>query len=370
MEKRKFKGDEVSLLGFGCMRLPKLYEDKEDIDEVKAQEMVDYAYANGVNYYDTAYIYHAGMSENFIGKALKKYDRKSYYLADKLPTWEIKSKDDIHRIFDEQLKKCDVTYFDYYLVHSLNVERWDIVLKHDIYNILKQKQEAGQIKKLGFSFHDRYELFKIIVNTYDWEFVQIQMNYIDWDLLEAKEMYELLESKNIPAIVMEPVRGGSLATLNKKTCEILKAKNPDLSIASWAIRYCASYKNVLTVLSGMSNMEHAVDNVKSMTNFKPLNESELDVLKLAIDEFNKSSSIPCTGCRYCIECPKSVDIPKIFSLYNQKNYEDDWNFKMNYDLIEDHKKGKYCVSCNYCSKHCPQGIDIPKWLGEIENSIK
>ena len=372
MEKRYFKsiGEKISLLGFGCMRLPKLYDDKQDIDEILAQKMIDYAIENGINYFDTAYPYHEGMSETFIGKALKKYPRESFHLTTKMPVWLVQNEDDTERIFNEQLEKCQVDYFDFYLMHNLNEEHFENAEKHHVYDFLKQKKAEGKIRHLGFSFHDSVELLESIVKTHKWDFAQIQLNYLDWDLQNAKRQYEILSENNLPVIVMEPVRGGALATLSESAIAILKSENPDASPASWAIRYAASFPNVLTVLSGMSNFEQVKDNIQTISDFEPLSEKEREVLQKALTAYRASGTIPCTGCRYCMDCPAGVDIPKVFSAYNQYCISKNANvLKITYQILGEEKQEHHCVNCKKCVPKCPQKIDIPKHMIEIKETI-
>ena len=362
MDFRTYKNSEekISLLGFGCMRLPVLNEKQSDIDIVKAQEMVDYAISHGVNYFDTAYVYHEEQSENFIGEALSKYPRTSFNLASKMPTWSITCKDDVERIFDEQLKKCRVDYFDYYLIHNLSEETFKICQNNDIYALLKEKQKAGKIRRLGFSFHDRPEILQQIIQSYSWDFAQIQLNYFDWEHQDAKLQYELLYNNNIPIVIMEPVRGGNLAELCEDSVKIFKAQQPNLSVASWALRYVASLPGILTVLSGMSELSQVEDNVKTVSDFKPLVSSDYETIEKALTQYRLAGAVPCTACRYCMDCPSGVEIPKVFAIYNRhKTLNNAFLFGFEYKLLGKDRQAHHCVSCNVCKEHCPQGIDIP-----------
>jgi predicted aldo/keto reductase-like oxidoreductase len=330
--------------------------------------MVDRAFKAGVNYFDTAWPYHEKMSEVFVGETLPKYPRDSYYLASKMPTWEVfkSPAEDMEHIFSEQLRKCKVDYFDFYLVHSLDVEHYKNMKQYRMYEFLKKKKDEGKIRRLGFSFHDHPDVLKEIVDNYKWDFVQIQLNYLDWEILKAKESYEILTERHIPVIVMEPVRGGALATLNDKAIGILKQAAPGASVASWAIRFAASLPNVMTVLSGMSSLEQVEDNLATIADFKPLNEAENKVLAEAVAAYRASGTIPCTGCRYCVDCPVGVDIPRIFSFYNlfQVN-KDRGGFASGYRAISEKGQAHNCVACGQCMTHCPQGIKIPDRLKEI-----
>lgn len=367
---RKYKNiTDISLLGFGCMRLP--IKNQTEIDTAQVQEMVDYAIAHGVNYFDTAWPYHEGKSENVIGEALKKYPRESFYLADKFPTWELGPEDNVGRIFNEQLKKCGVEYFDFYLVHCLTVQNYALCERYGLYEALKKKQAEGKIRHLGFSFHDNTDLLQKIVDEHAWDFAQIQLNYLDWDVMNAKRQYEILTEKNIPVIIMEPVRGGALATLNDASIAIFKEANPDASPASWALRYAASLPQVLTVLSGMSAFEQVKDNVDTFTDFKPLSDKEKEVIQKALVAYRSSGTIPCTGCRYCIDCPKGVNIASVFELYNQyKVTSNALLFTIYYATLKEQEQAHNCISCGFCTKHCPQQLDIPKLLEQVNTEYR
>lgn len=367
MLKKQYKFTDTcpSVLGLGMMRLPKAREGSEDIDRAKAQEIVDYAYSHGINYFDTAYRYHAGDSELFVGEALKKYPRESFYLASKMPIWEANTPADVEKIFNDQLKRCQVEYFDFYLCHSQNKENFKKIREFGVYEFLSKMKEEGKIRHLGFSFHDTPDVLKEIVETYSWNFAQIQLNYLDWEMQDAKAQYEILTEHGIPVMVMEPVRGGALASLCEESDRMLKEARPEKSVASWAIRYAASLPNVQVVLSGMSNMEQLQDNISTMTDFEPLSEREREVLEQALDVYRRNHLIPCTGCRYCMDCPFGVDIPGVFKLYNQykiSKYKE--GFLRGYRELG--KSGpESCRACGACMRHCPQKIQIPERMKEI-----
>ena len=256
---RKFlkgKKEEISLLGFGAMRLPILNEVETDIDQKKVEEMVDYAMEHGINYYDTAYFYHRGESEKAMGKALKKYPRDSFYFVTKMPLSIIQSKQQAEQIFEEQLKKCQTEYFDFYLAHSVNSYTYAILNKYDIYDFLNKKKQEGKIKYLGFSFHDTPELLEEVVKKYKWDFCQLQVNAIDWEMVDAKTQYKIAQDNGLQVVVMNPLRGGQLSTLNETSANTLKQATPNVSLSSWGLRYVGSMSDILSVLSGMSNMEH------------------------------------------------------------------------------------------------------------------
>lgn len=368
MEYRKIQCESkpISLLGFGCMRLPRITADEPQIDMDKLQEMVDYAYASGVNYFDTAYPYHKGLSELAVGQALEKYPRESFFLADKMPGWEVKTLEDADRIFEEQLKKCRVEYFDFYLCHALGEENYKIYREIDIYGLLRRKKAEGKIRHLGFSSHADVALLEEIAGAHEWDFAQIQLNYLDWTMQNAKKQYEILTSHGLPCIIMEPVRGGALATLCKSGVDVLRAQEPGSTPASWAIRFAASLPNVMTVLSGMTTMEHMRDNVSTMSPFRALSEQETGMLFEVAELYKKSRTVPCTGCRYCMDCPSGVDIPEMFALYNRYMLtEDEDALLAAYKAVQESKYAKHCVECRACTANCPQGIDIPERLKEV-----
>ncbi|MEG2777062.1 MAG: aldo/keto reductase [Cellulosilyticaceae bacterium] len=373
MLKRTYKdtGLEISTLGLGCMRLPKVSTEGEEIDFEKAQEIVDYAYANGINYYDTAYIYHGGQSEEFIGGALKKYPRDTYNLVTKMPIWRVEKKEDVEQIFNEQLKNCQVEYFDFYLCHAINEDNFKQYIEYGAYEFLSKMKEEGKIRYLGFSFHDKPHVMENVCDTYKWDFAQIQLNYLDWEMQDAKRQYEILEERGIPCIVMEPVRGGVLANPCEASNELFKEARPDKSIASWAIRYAASLPNVLTVLSGMSNLDQIKDNVETMTHFEPLTEKDHETIGRALEAYKKKDTVPCTGCRYCMDCPLGVDIPEMFKIYNDyavsKNKD---QYHVAYHQTDEGLRVHHCIACGKCTTHCPQSIQIPEKMKMIKDLIE
>ena len=369
MEKRMYKdtGVQVSLLGMGCMRLPRIDPDKNDIDYDKAQELIDYAYSHGVNYFDTAYGYHGGESETFVGHALKKYPRDSFFLASKMPIWCCEKPEDVERIFNEQLKKCQTEYFDFYLLHSQSDANFKKCQEFGVYEFLSKMKAEGKIRRLGFSFHDKPAVLRHICETYPWDFAQIQLNYLDWEMQDAKQQYEILTEFGIPVVIMEPVRGGALAHLCDESDALFKAARPDKSVASWAIRYAASLPNVLTVLSGMSTPEQIADNVATMTGFEPLTDADRAVIEKAVAVFREKKTIPCTACRYCMDCPFGVEIPKMFRLYNDYALHKDERryWKAYHDQPESEWADK-CKACGACMEQCPQHIRIPDRMAEIK----
>ncbi|WP_343209543.1 aldo/keto reductase [Anaerolentibacter hominis] len=359
---REYKGTEkkVSLMGLGCMRFPLEAGSKTKIDEEKAEKIVDCAYENGVTYFDTAWPYHGGESETFMGKVLKKYPRESYCLVTKMPGWLVEKPEDAAYYFEKQLERLKTDYFDFYLLHDVNRDRWPHYEKNHLYEFCMEMKKQGKIRNLGFSFHDTPEILEQIINEKDWDFVQIQLNYLDWTKQDAKGQYELIRKKGIPCMVMEPVRGGALAGLDEESEKLLKTARPDLSIASWAMRFAASKPNVLTVLSGSSSLEQLQDNLKTMNHFEPYTEAEYALIEEAVKIYTSNVTIPCTGCRYCMDCPAGVDIPKMFAMYNEyKLHKKPGRYQNAYAEVEEEICAHNCVACGQCVEHCPQKIDIP-----------
>ena len=367
---RTINGITVPLLGYGTMRLPRKLKEQPDIDYTKAKALFDCAMKCGVNYFDTAYFYHRGMSEKCVGDLLSQYPRRSYMLADKMPVRMLKSEADLERIWQEQLKRCKTEYFDFYLLHALNRRNWENAKKLKVYEFLKKKQENGEIRYLGFSFHDKPEVLKEISSAYKWDFAQIQLNYYDWTQYKSKEQYEILTERNIPVIVMEPLRGGRLATLNDEARKILKRADRNSTPAAWAFRFAAGLPNVLCILSGMTEMEHLKENIATFSNLKELSDKEKKVLNGALAAYLKRGAVPCTDCRYCLPCPAGVAIPGVFKCYNDLKLTRNFAaFEKSYSSIPEDERAAECVSCMACVKKCPQHINIPKELKRIELEI-
>lgn len=366
----RFYDKQLSALAFGAMRLP--VDAAGNIDEKQTFDMVDYAIKNGVNYFDTAYPYHGGMSEIVIGKALSRYPRESYYLATKFPGHQISSAYDPKEIFEEQLVKCGVEYFDCYLLHNVyensigvyNDKRWGII------DYLVEQKKNGRIKHLGFSTHGGLETIREFMDKYGdiMDFCQLQLNYLDWSLQDAKAKYELIASYGKPVFVMEPVRGGKLAKLDETTEAEMRALRSDASTASWAFRWLQGLKQVATVLSGMSDMEQVRDNIKTFDKYDPLTKEEYDLLGRAVQRMN--TAVPCTGCKYCVEaCPLKLDIPMMLSIYGDIKFAPSVNSSMRLDNLEDSKKPAACLKCGKCAGVCPQKIQVPKLLSELNESV-
>ena len=363
MQKRFIKENNVSLLGMGCMRLP-MVENTEEIDYAKTEEMIDLAYKSGINYFDTAYPYHNGKSETVIGSILKKYPRDSFYLADKMPIWNCKSLEDVKRIFNEQLEKCQVEYFDFYLCHAMNFERIQEYKNYGAFDFLIQMKEEGKIKNLGFSYHDAAQNILPLIEVTNWDFAQIQFNYLDYDMQDAKKQYELLTENNISVVVMEPVRGGMLAKVCDEAENLFKETRPNMSVASWALRYCASFPNIKVILSGMSNMEQLQDNINTFTNYEELTEQDKEVIQKAKKAILGNNFVPCTGCKYCMPCPMGINIPRTFAIYNVYGINKDID-RFRKALSNNPVELDVCVKCGACVEQCPQRIDIPTRLEEI-----
>lgn len=357
-------GKEISRLGYGGMRFPK---NGDEVDMDAAVQLLRKAYEMGINYFDTAMVYHKGESEKIFGKAFEPHPRDSYLIADKMSIWLCSDEEDMKARFYNQLKTLKTDYIDFYLVHSLNRNHYKKVKDLHCVEFLQQMKQEGKIKHLGFSFHDTYQVFTQILNDYTWDFVQIQLNYLDWHNQGAEQLYRELERRNLPVMVMEPVRGGYLATIDSERAKPFLELEPQRSIASWAIRWVESLPQVAVVLSGMSDLQQLEDNVATMTHFEPMNEQELAAIDRVVEEIRKVNEIPCTGCRYCMDCPMGVDIPEIFSIYSQyKIFGKEKAFVQDYEEVVEHGNGaEHCVRCMACTTKCPQMIAIPDKLEMI-----
>ena len=369
---RDFQDEKLSLLGFGTMRLPTAPDGS--IDEEQVRRMTRYAIDHGVNYFDTAYPYHNGNSERVIGRVLKDYPRDSYYLATKYPGHQILSGGyNPAEIFEEQLRKCDVEYFDFYLLHNVYEKSMETYLdpRWGIIDYFKEQKRLGRIKHLGFSSHAQTQGLKEFLDLCgdDMEFCQIQLNYLDWTLQDAKGKYDLLTERGVPVWVMEPVRGGKLAKLSDADEGKLKALRPEESTASWGFRFLQGLPNVTMVLSGMSDMAQMEDNVKTFSQGQPLSQEEADLL-LEIAEGMKDS-VPCTACRYCCDgCPKGLDIPGFIRTYNELRVAPTTNAAMRIEFLPEDKKPSACIGCGKCARVCPQNIDIPGVMKDLTARIQ
>ena len=367
-----FQGKKLSLLGFGAMRLPTLGKD-DAIDVAAAEKMIDRAMEAGINYFDTAFPYHGGNSEIVTGKILSKYPRESYYIATKYPGHQVLDSYNPAEIFEQQLKKCGVDYFDFYLLHNISEssisvyldERWGII------DYFVEQKRLGRIKHLGFSTHGLPENIREFLDAAGdkMEFCQIQLNYLDWTLQRAKEKCDILAEWNIPIWVMEPVRGGRLVDKLPDSIKAhLKELRPDESIASWCFRWLMTLPNMGVILSGMSNMEQLEDNIKTFTEDKPLLDSEVDILYDIAESLK--NNVPCTACRYCAEgCPMELNIPMLIEIYNDLRYAPGVNSASKIEFMSEDKRPSACISCGNCTSICPQKIDIPTVLSDFDKLL-
>ncbi len=368
---KKFQDLELSALGMGAMRLPVIDGKDADIDEEKTAEMVAYAMENGVNYYDTAWGYHEGNSELVMGRVLGKYPRESFYLASKFPGYDLANMDKVEEIFEKQLKKCGVEYFDFYMFHNVCEMNIDAYLdpKYGIYDYLIKQKKEGRIRHLGFSAHGNYDVMKRFLEAYgkDMEFCQLQINYIDWTFQKAREKVELVEEYGIPVWVMEPLRGGSLASLSEEDSAKLHQLRPEENIPAWAFRFIQSLPSVVVTLSGMSNFEQMQDNIRTFETEKPLSDSEMEVLLNMAEEMISKIALPCTSCRYCTShCPQELDIPMLLNLYNEHAFTGGgFIAPMALQAVPEDRQPGACIGCGSCEQVCPQQISIAKAMADF-----
>ena len=393
-------GDKVSLLGYGCMRwrMKRDENGRQVIDQENVNELVDYAMAHGVNYYDTSPAYLQGQSELAAGIALSRYPRKDYYIATKLSNFGVFSRQGTQDMYYKSFEQLQTDYFDYYLLHAIGRggipafnERY---VDNDIMSFLLAEREAGRIKQLGFSFHGMQNDFDDLMKLYDkyhWDFVQIEMNYMDWKHADPRQntnaayLYEELDKREIPITVMEPLLGGRLARFRENVSNLMKTRDPDASVASWAFRFVGSHPRVLTALSGMTYMENLVENVNTFSDFKPMNEEELEFMDQLAGLMAEYPMINCNNCQYCMPCPYGVDIPGIFMHYNSivtegkmplsKDQREFRKLRRNYlttysKAIESLRQADHCIGCHQCIEHCPQSISIPEELQRIDQYIE
>lgn len=366
-------------LGFGLMRLP--LENADDASSVhlgQTYQMADYFIANGFTYFDTAYMYHNGTSEKAVRSVLiERHDRSAFTVASKLPTMMLKEKNDLQRIFSEQLSRTGAGYFDYYLLHALDKKNYDTAVRLNCFDFVADLKQRGLVKKVGFSFHDSAEMLdKILTEHPEMEFVQLQINYLDWEdeNVQSRLCYETAVKHGKPVIVMEPVKGGRLADLPSDICAMFASVHPDWSPASWAIRFAASLPQVFMVLSGMSNLAQVEDNVSFMKDFTSLNDAEMSVVKRAAAMLRGNVTIECTACRYCTEsCPKHIAIPEYFALYNKYKEIGSLNDEIkSYRELGNRGYGKAsdCIECRKCEKSCPQHLPITSYLKKVSNKFE
>lgn len=396
-------GDKVSLLGYGCMRLPKIAradstEDGDDLDQEAINASINYAIAHGINYFDTSPAYCKGGSERATGLALSKHSRNKFYIATKLSNFRDSSKEGSIEMYNNSFKALQVEYIDYYLLHALGLGGIDAFkaryVDNGVLEFLMKEREAGCIRNLGWSFHGKIEDFDYFLSLndlYKWDFVQIQLNYIDWvypqgyNTVSAKYACEELKKRNIPVMIMEPLLGGRLARPHYKAQQLLKQAEPEQSFASWAFRFAGTPSNVLTVLSGMTYMEHMQDNIRTYAPLKPLSQKEFELLDQAAKIMSQYQNIPCTACQYCMPCPYGIDIPGAFSHYNRcmndGNFPDNEQdpeyrkarraFLISLDRnVEKLRQASHCTGCGICLRECPQNIKIPQEMVKIDQFVE
>ena len=393
-------GDRVSLLGYGCMRWPMIKDEngRDIIDQEKVDELIDVAMKNGVNYYDTSPAYLQGQSERATGKALARYPRKSFYIATKLSNFGDASHEASLKMYRDSFEEMQTDYFDYYLMHAIGRGGYEAFKQryedNGMMDFLLKERESGRIRQLGFSFHGRKSEFDELLalhDKYHWDFVQIEMNYMDWKHADgvrnvnADYLYEQLDKREIPITIMEPLLGGRLSSLPENIAAKLKERDPDASLASWAFRFVGSYPRILTVLSGMTYMEHLQDNLKTFMDFKPMDEEELAFMEEMATLMAEYPTVNCTHCNYCMPCPYGIDIPGIFAHYNKcvnegtvAHSEEQKNFRKlrkayltSYNkAIPTLRQADHCIGCGQCMEHCPQSIKIPDQLHRIDAYIE
>ena len=369
-------------LGFGMMRLPLTDEDDiKSINQEEVNKMVDVFMENGFNYFDTAYPYHDGLSEVAFRKAVvERYPRNSYVVADKLPLFLITKEEQLDEIFNTQLERCGVDYFDYYLLHNVSGFSEAGFIDVDSFSYVKKLKEEGKIKKLGFSTHANAEYIdNILSKNPEIEFIQLQVNYLDWenDGVESRKCVEVAKKYNLPIIVMEPLKGGFLANVPEKAKKIMREYNPDASIVSWALRYVASIDEVFMVLNGVSSLQQMEENISIMDNYEKLTQEEYDIISEVIGIINSQITVPCTKCNYCVNsCPVNINIPKLFDFYNNEKIENNpiftavGNAYVNYSKIESNGIASDCIKCGNCVKECPQHINIPEVMVDVKKTFE
>ena len=371
-----FQDLKLSALGLGAMRLPVMEGDDSRIDVDESQRLVDYAMEHGINFFDTAWGYHGGNSETVLGKLLSKYPRDRYYLATKFPGYDLDNFTKVEEIFQEQLKKCGVEYFDFYFFHNVAEKNIDAYLntEYGVFDFLKKQKELGRIRHLGFSTHGSLKTMRRFLAAYgsDLEFCMIQLNYLDYSFQQAKEKLDLLAEYNIPVWVMEPLRGGRLANLPEKYAEGLRAMRPDETVPGWAFRFLQTLPQVTVTLSGMSNFQQLQENIKTYEIHEPLDEKEMSALLASAEEMLKEKTVPCTRCKYCLTyCEQELDIPTLLGLYNEHNFSDGgFLAPMTLGSMPEEKQPQACIGCQKCEEVCPQEIKISEALADFVEKLK
>lgn len=355
-----FKGEKISRLGFGCMRFKTLDGDNSKIDKVESSKILKEAIEKGLTYIDTAYPYHDQMSERFVGEFLEENNlRDKIYLASKLPCWLVKEKDDFYRIFNEQLEKLRTNHLDFYLLHSLDIKRFRQMVELGVFDFANELKEKGLVKNIGFSFHDEYEAFEEIIKAYDWDFCQIQLNYLDISLQAGLKGYELAKKMGIPVVIMEPVKGGRLANPPAEVRDIM-AEFTDLSPAQLALKFPLSLDNVMTVLSGMNTSKQVAENMAIASADPNLSDKEKEFYEKAREIYKKREQIACTACEYCLPCTVEINIPKVFAMWNNAFlYDEAEKSKKDYqEYLKDGVDPEACIECGKCENICPQSLEI------------
>ena len=373
---RDFQGMKLSALGFGAMRLPVLGGDDNRIDEAAALRMVDTAMKNGINYYDTAWGYHGGNSELVMGKALSRYPREDFYVATKFPGYDPSNWGRVEEIFERQLEKLGVQYFDFYLFHNvceMNIDAYLDDAKYSIYSYLMKQKKNGRIRHLGFSCHGSPEVLRRFLDAYgkDMEFCQLQLNYLDWTFQSGREKVALLDARQIPVWVMEPLRGGRLAKLSPEHEARLAALRPDEEIPAWAFRFLQSIPSVTMILSGMSNEEQLTKNLKTFAEDRKLSDEEMAALLDIAKQMLSVGTVPCTACHYCVShCPQELDIPHLLALYNEHAYTGGgFIAPMALGALPEEKRPQACLQCRSCEEVCPQQIKISEVLADFAEKL-
>ena len=373
---KQFQDLQLSALGMGAMRLPVIGGDDAKIDQLAVDRMVDVAMERGINYYDTAWGYHSGSSEIAIGRSLGRYPRERWHLATKFPGYDLSNMDQVKTVFEGQLEKCGVDYFDFYLFHNvceMNIEAY-LDPKYGIFDYLTEQKRSGRIRHLGFSAHGSREVIERFLLAYGkgMEFCQLQMNYLDWSFQDVKNKAALLAEYQIPIWVMEPLRGGKLASLAEEDAAKLKALRPDETIPAWAFRFLQSIPGVTVTLSGMSNMQQLEENLSTFEAEHPLNQQEMETLLGIADSMVQKTSVPCTACRYCTShCPQSLDIPMLLELYNEHCFTGGgFIAPMALMAIPEEKHPAACIGCRSCEAVCPQQIRISEALADFAQKLR
>ncbi len=374
MKYRKFLKEniDISSLGFGTMRFPTI-KDEGDIDILKTTEMLDYAIYNGLNYIDTAFTYHNGMSESFLGDYLEKRKvRDKIFLATKMPVWKVEKYSDLDHYFNIQLRRLRTSYIDFYLLHSLWQGSWEKVKNLNMLDFLIKKKEEGKIRFFGFSFHDEFNVFKEIIDYYNWDFCQIQLNYMDIDYQAGERGLKYAYEKGIQAIIMEPLKGGKLANPPQSIRNVFDEYKIKKSPVEWALSFLLNKKEILLILSGMSSFEQVKENIEVASKYEInlLNEDELKILSIARNEWLNIKTIGCTNCKYCLPCPNEVNIPKNFEIYNNYIMYGDLNESVSqYQYLKEEERASNCKECGTCETLCPQNLEIIKLLKLIDNTF-